>query len=170
MSNILPVGKLFGHMYVFEAYRDGELLWKDENHNLVVNEGLDHVLENYYKGSSYTAQHWVGITNHSPSFAADDTMSSHPGWAEITDYSEGYRPSYSPGTVSSQSVDNSGSKAVFTINADGTDIGGGFLVVDSEKGGTSGPLIGGAAFSGGDRTLASGDTLNVTVTATMSSS
>ena len=67
--------------------------------------------------------------------------------------------------MASQSVDNSASAAVFTINSSGT-VGGGFLVTNSTKGGTTGTLYGGAAFSGGNRTVDNGDTLTVTVTAT----
>ncbi len=159
------------HIYVFEAFDPtGSLKWIEIIPNLVVDEGLNDILSKYYKGSSYTAEHWVGLTAGTPNFQAGDTMSSHGGWSEVTAYSEAYRQTFTPGTVSGQSVDNSGNKATFSINSDSTTIGGGFLTTDSTKGGTSGILIGGAAFGGGDRTLASGDTLNVTVTASASSS
>lgn len=159
-----------GHVFIFEAFDpDGNLKWREEVPNLVVNEGLDDILAKYYKGSSYTAAHYVGLTDGTPTVDAGDTMGSHPGWTEVTDYDEAARPDFTPGTVSGQSVDNSGSKATFTINSSVT-IGGGFLTTDSTKGGTASTLVGAAAFSGGDRSLQSGDTLNVTVTATASSS
>lgn len=165
----LPAATLHGHLYRFECYGpDGALKWVEEVPNLVVNTGLNDILDKYYKGSAYTAAHYVGLTDGTPTFAAGDTMASHAGWVEVAGYSEATREAFTPGTVASQSVDNSASKASFSINATVT-VGGAFLTTDSTKSGTTGTLIGGAAFSA-DRSLASGDTLNVQVTATAAAS
>lgn len=158
-----------GHIFLFEAYDpNGNLKWREQVHNLVVNEGLDELLDRSYNGA--TVNDAVGITAGTPTFAAGDTMSSHAGWTEVTAYSETNRQALNMGTPSGQSVNNSSSVAIFSINSDNTTIGGGFITSDNTKGGTAGTLIGGAAFSSGDKTLDSGDTLNVTVTATASSS
>lgn len=143
---------------------DGRVRWTERIENLVVNVGLDDLLDKYFKGSSYTAAHYVGLTTGSPTFAAGDTMASHAGWTESTVYSESVRQTFTPGTVSSQSVDNSGSKASFSINSSGT-VGGAFVTTDNTKSGSSGTLYGGGAFSS-NRSVVSGDTVNVTVTAT----
>lgn len=148
---------------------DGALKWEDDFSNLVVNVGLDDSLDKHLKGSSYTAAWYVGITTGSPSPAAADTMGSHGGWTESTVYSNANRPTLTLGTVSGQSVDNSASKAVFNINASGT-VGGAFVVNDDTKGGGTGTLYGCGAFTGGNRTVADGDTLNVTVTCTAAAS
>lgn len=149
--------------YRFEAFdRHGNLKWVEEFDNLVVNEGLDDLLDKYFKGSAYTAAHYVGLTDGSPTVAAGDTMASHAGWAEVTAYDEAARPDLTLGSVSGQSVDNSASKASYSINAAAT-IGGAFVTTDNTKGGTTGTLYGAGAFSQ-DRSLSSGDTLNVTVT------
>ncbi|MBW1730013.1 MAG: hypothetical protein JRH08_00780 [Deltaproteobacteria bacterium] len=159
-----------GDIFLVECYdKDGNLKWRDTIKNLVVNEGLNDVLDKYFKGSSYSAAHYCGLTDGTPSFAAGDIMSSHAGWTEVTGYSETTRPQITWGTVSGQSVDNSASKASFSINASVT-VGGAFLCTDDAKGGTSGTLYGGGAFSGGDKSLTDGDTLNVQVTATASAS
>lgn len=92
-------------------------------------------------------------------------MASHAGWTEIQDYSEGVRQTLTLGTVSSQSVSNSASKAVFSINGTAT-VGGAGICTNSTKGGTSGTLYGAGAFTGGNRSVISGDTLNVTITCT----
>lgn len=157
--------------WTFEAFdRFGHLKWVDFiDANLVVDEGLNDILDKYYKGSAYTAAHYVLLTDGTPTVAAADTMSSHAGWTEVTAYSEGSRPSFTPGAVSSQSVDNSASKASFSINGT-TTVGGAGLTTDSTKGGTTGTLVGAGAFSGGDKGLSNGDTLNVTITASNSSS
>lgn len=157
--------------YTFTAYDSkGNVKWTVTEPNLVVNVGLDEILTQFYKGSGYTASFFVGLTDGTPTIAAGDTMSSHAGWVEVTAYSEGTRQTLTLGSVSSQSVDNSASKATFSINANSTTVGGGFIVTNNTKGGSSGVLIGVAAFSVGDKSLDNGDTLEVTVTLTASSS
>jgi hypothetical protein len=159
----------FKNIYKFECYdASGNLKWTEEVQNLVVNEGLDDILNQYYKGSTYTAAHYVGLTDGTPTIAATDTAGSHAGWVEDTNYAEATRPSLTLGTVSSQSVDNSASKATFSINAT-TTIGGAFVITNNTKGGTTGTLVGAAAFTAGDKSVANGDTLNVTVTLSASS-
>jgi hypothetical protein len=130
----------------------------------VVDEGLNDSLDKHLKGSAYTAAWYCGLTNTVPTFAAGNTMASHAGWVENTTYSQSTRPAVTFGTVASKSVDNSASKAVFSINGT-TTIGGAFMVTVSTKGGTTGVLYGGAAFSA-DRSVINGDTLNITCTCT----
>ncbi|MCK5117928.1 MAG: hypothetical protein KAR44_15135 [Candidatus Aegiribacteria sp.] len=154
-----------------ECFRpDGTLKWIADYTNLVVNVGLDDILDKYWKGSTYTAAHYVGLTNGTPSFAAGDTMASHAGWTENSNYDEATRETLTLGAVSGQSVDNSASKAVFTIDTDTQTLGGAFLTTDNTKGGSSGTLVGGAAFSGGDKSADDNDVINVTVTITQSAS
>ena len=162
--------KMHTHWRIVAGDPDGKVKWIDEFDNLVVNEGLDDLLDNYLKGSGYTAAFYVGITGTSPSFAAGDTMGSHDGWTEVTAYNEVNRPDLTLGSVSGQSVDNSASKASFTIDTNDTGIGGAFVATDNEKGGSGGTLYGGAALSAGDKQLDDDDTLEVTVTLTAAAS
>jgi len=141
---------------------DGKEKWREVVPNIVVNAGLNDVLDKYFKGSGYTAAWYVGLSDGTPSFAAGDTLASHAGWAEVTDYT-GDRQALTLGSVSSQSVNNSGSPASFPIT-DTVTVGGAFLSTVAT--GTSGTLYGGAAFTGGDRSAVNGDTINVTVTLT----
>jgi len=149
---------------------DGKLKWVDEFDNLVVNAGLDDVLDKYLKGSSYTAAFYVGLTDGTPTVAAGDTMGSHAGWTEVTAYDEANRQTLTLGAVSGQSVNNSGSPAAFTISSNDTVIGGAFIATDNTKGGSTGTLYGGGAFTAGDKTLDDDDTLSVTVTLTAAAS
>lgn len=154
-----------GHRFDYECFdKDGNLKWTDVGFNTVVNTGLDDILDKYYKGSGYTALHYVGLTDGTPTVAAADTMASHAGWAEVhTQYSEADRQTLTLGSVSSQSASNSASRASFTFTA-GVTVGGSFVTTSNSKGTTTGTLIGVAAFSGGDRLLSTNDVLNVTVT------
>ena len=152
--------------YVFECFdKAGNLKWTEEVDNLVVDTGLDAILNEFFKGSAYTASHFVGLKG-AGTIAAGDTMASTGSWSELTCYSNANRPGYTPGSVASQSVSNTASKAVFSINTSGA-VAGAFLVDNNTKGGSAGILYGAADF-GATRSVQSGDTLNVTVTATAS--
>jgi hypothetical protein len=147
----------------------GNLKWEANSHNLVVNVGLQDMNTQYFKGSSYTAAWYIGLygAGASNTPAAGDTAASHAGWTEITPYSNGTRPAASFGTATTADpsvITNSASPAAFSINATAT-VGGAFLISNSTKGGTTGVLFSAADFaSPGDRSVVSGDTLNVTYT------
>ena len=157
----------FSTHYDVECFdKDGNLKWEEHFDNLVVNTGLDDNLDKFFKGSGYTAAHFVGLTDGTPTPAAADTMLTHAGWAEVVPYSDATRPALTAnlGTVASQSVDNSASKAVFNINATET-VGGAFVAGSATKSETASILYGVGAFAS-DKAVTSGDTLNVTITLT----
>ena len=147
---------------------DGKLKWADENHNLVVNQGLQDMNSKYFKASGYTAAWYLGLVTGPASgttFAAADTLASHAGWDEFTDYT-GDRKAVTFGTATTADpsvIDNTASAVSFTISGSGGVVAGAFLC--SVATGTSGVLFSGSDFaSPGDRTVVSGDTLNVTYT------
>lgn len=157
-----------GGVFTIECFdKDGNLKWKDEAHNLVVNVGLQDMNTKYFSGSAYTAAWYIGLygsgSTNNP--AASDTMSSHAGWTEVTAYSQSTRPACTFGTATTADpsvISNSASVAVFSINGT-TTVGGAFLTSNSTKSGTTGTLFSAADFqSPGDRSVVSGDTLNVT--------
>lgn len=143
-----------------------EEIWRDVIENIVVNAGLDYLLDIGLSAGTQLTSWFLGLTDGTPTVAAGDTMSSHAGWAEVTAYDESTREAWTDGGVSSQSVSNSGSVATFTISTDGTTVGGAFLASNSTKGGTTGTLYAAGAFSAGDKSLDSADTLDVTGTFT----
>lgn len=148
-----------------------KLKWIEDVKNLVTTEGKNDELSKYLKGSSYTAAFYVGLVNSSSfsAFAVGDTaaqIGGSNGWLEATAYSESVRQTLTLGSVSAGSVDNTGSKATFSINGTVT-IHGAFVITNSTKSGTTGVLFGEAAFSV-DRSLASGDSLTVAVTISLS--
>jgi len=148
---------------------DGNVKWRDKVPlNIVVNEGLDHLLDVGLSAATQITTWYLGLIDGTPTIAAGDTLGSHAGWAEVTAYDEANRVTWSDGGVSGQSVDNSASPATFTISTNGTTIGGAFLASDNTKGGTTGTLYAAGAFSAGDKTLDDGDTLDVTATFTAS--
>ena len=50
---------------------DGKEKWREINDNIVVNVGLNDILDKYFKGSSYTAAWYVGIKGAGTAVAAD---------------------------------------------------------------------------------------------------
>lgn len=149
--------------------RHGNELWRESVPNLVTTAGLNDSLDKHFKGASYTAAWYVGLTGSSPTFAAGDTAASHSGWTEVAAYDEANRQTLTLGSISAGSVNNSASKAIFTISANSTTVGGAFLISNNTKSGTTGVLYGGAAFVA-DRTLNDDDTLTITVTLTAANS
>jgi len=157
--------------FLIECYdKDGKLKWTDESKNLVVNVGLQYMAGTALDGSTARITSWyLGLygaaSSNNP--AAGDTMSSHAGWTEVTDYTEATRPAatfVAATTANPSVVTNSASKAQFTMNATVT-VGGAFLTSNNTKGGTSGTLFSAKDFSSpGDRNVVSGDVVLVTYT------
>lgn len=141
----------------------GELKWVEDLDNLVMTAGLNDILQQYFKGSAYSATWFVALKN-AGTISATDTSASHAGWTENVTYSEGVRQTLTLGTPGSGTVNNSASKAVFSINGAAT-IAGAFLISNSTKSGATGVLFSAVDF-GSARTLASGDTVTITVTLT----
>ena len=148
---------------------EGNLKWEMGGHNLVVNQGLQNMNTEYFTGVGYTATWYLGLygaaSSNNPT--ANDTAALHPGFTEVTPYSNATRPACSFGTATTADpsvITNSLSPAAFNINGVAT-VGGAFLISDNTKGGSAGVLFSASDFqSPGDRVVASGDVLNVTYT------
>lgn len=136
-----------GVRYEFECFRNGKLEWKDGFDNLVVTEGRNELLDRLVKNVPANVLWYVGLKDIGAPVAAD-TMASHASWSEIAPYSDANRPGFTAGTISAGSVDNSASKASFSINA-ADNVFGAFLSSDNTKSGTSGKLFGAGEFASG---------------------
>jgi hypothetical protein len=140
--------------------------WRDTIDNIVVNAGLNYLLDAGLSAGSQITTWYLGLTSATPTVAAADVMNSHAGWTEVTAYDEANRVTWADGGVSAQSVSNTATPADFTISANGTDIGGAFLTSVNTKGGTTGTLYAAGAFTAGNKSLDDNDTIEVTFTAT----
>lgn len=146
---------------------DGVEKWSDTFHNLVVNQGLQDMNTKYFKGVSYSAAWYLGLVTGpgaGNTYAAANTLASHAGWVENTAYT-GNRPAVSFGTATTADpsvISNAAAPVAFSITSNAQTIAGALLCsVDS---GTSGVLFSVGNFTGGDKFVDSGDTLNVTYT------
>lgn len=147
---------------------DGAEKWSEVFHNLVVNAGLQDMNSKYFSASGYTAAWYLGLVEGpgaGNTYAAGDTLASHAGWTELapgTDYT-GNRKAVTFGTATTADpsvVSNSGSASSFTMLVNSTVVAGALLCTVAS--GTSGVLFSVGSFTGGDKTVDAGDTLNVT--------
>lgn len=157
-----------GGVFTVTCYdEEGNFKWEDSFHNLVVNQGLQDLNTKYFKGAAYTAAWFLGLVTGPGSgttYAAGDTLASHAGWTEFTNYS-GTRKAVTFGTATTADpsvLSNSASPSQFVISGAGGTVAGAFL--SSVTSGTAGILFSEGDFTGGDKTVASGDTINVTYT------
>ena len=154
---------LHGHMRV--VCRDAQLRikWVDENHNMIPNIALDRILSIVY-GTTAKDTLYIGLTDGTPTPAAGDIMGTHAGWVIVSPYSNATDPAAGfAATATGQSIDNSASVATFNINASLT-VGGAFVKDQNTVDLDTGQLHAVEAFTGGDRTVANNDTLEVTYT------
>ena len=153
--------KLKGEYIVDCKDKNGNWKWSEQIHNIVTTTGITHLMGRGLTTAVAATSIWyVGLINTSASAVADaNTMGSHAGWTETTLYSEATRPVWSK-THAGVNVGNTAAKATFTLNTDGTTIGGAFLCSSKTGGGTSGILMSAAAFAA-KKTGDSGDKLEV---------
>ena len=157
--------RVYTHHYVELRDKQGVLKWSDDLYNLVVTAGLNKLLDATFKTGLAEPLWYIGLVDggSEPSYSPDDTMASHLGWAENNAYTEGVRQDFTPGVIAAGAVDNSDSRAVFTISSDGA-IAGCFLADEAVENGEEVTLYGEGAFTGGARPVEIGDTLRVTTT------
>ena len=147
---------------------DGQVKWEEDMHNLVVNVGLQDMVNTYLNAGTQITAWYLGLITGPGSgttIAAGDTLLTHGGWTEFTNYTGNRKTAtFSTPTTADPSVtSNSASPASFAITGAGGTVAGAFLA--SAATGTTGILFSASDFqSPGDRVVVSGDTLNVTYT------
>lgn len=171
----------FYHVVCRDA--SGNVKWEEKFPNLVNAGGKQLMLDTLLSGSSYTTVGpFLGLIDGStPTFLAADTMSSHAGWTEFTNYTVG--GSAVRGTAAFASASSSGlspanvtsktaSAITYAITGLGGTVGGCFLVTGTgaaaTQGSTAGTLYSAGAFAT-PKSTTSGDTVSVTYSTTATS-
>lgn len=133
--------------------------------NIVVDQGLNHILDVAFHNTTQVATWYVGIFkgNYTPQ-STDTAANIASNSTEATEYDESTRQEWVEAAAASKSITNSANRATFTINATVT-IYGAFLVSTSTKSGTSGSLAAASRFAS-QRDLVDDDELLVTYTLT----
>jgi len=144
--------------------------------NIVVTEGLNHMLSTVLADGTKVATWYVKLFSANTTPLATWTAANFTANAtEITSNTEGYAettaPAYVEGTAAAGSINNTASKAAFTIysaTAAAISVWGAALSSSSTKGGTTGTLMSASKFSA-VRTLYSTDVFNVGYTLSLTS-
>lgn len=172
-----------GYYHVECRDADGNLKWAEEFPNVVVAVGKELMLDTLLKGVSYsTVGPYLGLISGSTNtFSASDTMSTHAGWTEFTNYTVGgsavrgtavFGSATSTGSTPSNVTTSAASPITYTITGGGGTVGGCFLVTgsgaSSTQNNTSGVLYSAGAFATAKVTTA-GDTVSVTYSTTATS-
>lgn len=158
-----------------------DLVFEDTFHNLVTTEGKNAILTHFLKGSSYTASQVlaliedtgysaVAVGNTAANITAAGSGSPANGWNEAPVGTCAARQTPSFGTASSGSL--AATATSHSLLATDTIKGAALLcrstagtAPSTTVGSTAGALYSAGLFSGGDKAVANGDTLNVTYTA-----
>ncbi len=133
---------------------------------MITNQGIDHVLDVALHDGTKVATWYVGLIrdDNFSGLAPADTLASHAGWEEATEYSETARQEWVEAAAASQ-VTATTTEAAFTINADVT-LKGFFIASSSTKSGTTGTLLATVLFSGGDRDFIAGQLCKISYSLT----
>jgi hypothetical protein len=168
-GNMIEVMGAVGR-YEVELVRDGEVIWRDSFPNTVMTLGKNLLLNTGLAGSAYTVTGpFMGLISDDSysAISAADTMASHAGWKEA---GNAFTPTYTaPRKTAVYSAASGGTKSLsaalsFAITGPGT-VKGAFITFGtgavSTIDDTNGTLLSAGLFSGGDRAVINGDTLNV---------
>lgn len=172
--------------YTVRCYgADGSLKWEDVAPNLVTAVGKQDLFNYYFgatsNGGTASGANYLGLLSGTTTYTAADTMSSH-AWTEVglanapTYTGNRQAPVWSTATSTGTTPSNVTSKTApaltFAMTSSGT-VAGCFINSGSgasaTKDTTTGVLYSAGSFTGGTKTVASGDSLAVTYTTTATS-
>lgn len=161
---LIPASHLrVGGTFEGQIVRNGEVVDEFADKNLVVNEGLNKLLDVMFHADTQVSTWYLGLFEGNYTPTATLTAATVASTAtETTAYDESTRPAYTEAAASSQSITNSANRATFTFNATKS-IYGAFLVSSSTKSGTAGVLFAAARFASA-KSVESGDELLLTYT------
>lgn len=172
-----------GYYHVECRDKEGNLKWEESFPNLVNAIGKELLLDTLLRtaGTYTTVGPYLGLINSSPTFLAADTMTSHSGWTEFTNYTVGgsavrgtavFAASSSTGLSPSNVTTSTATAITYTITGAGGTVAGCFLVTgsgaSSTQSNTSGTLYSAGAFATAKITTV-GDTVSVTYSTTATS-
>lgn len=147
--------------------KNGKVKWHEHVHNLVTNEGLDHILDVILHAATQITTWYVAVFESDTTILATHTYAV-PGFTESTAYDEATRQAYVEAAASSQSITNSANKATITCSATKTMygcglVGGGSAATTKDDQAGGGTLLCAVQFST-SRAVVDDDTLEITYT------
>jgi hypothetical protein len=166
-SDVKPHG-----VFHVEHWRNGKCINAFDCNNMVTNEGKDALLNiMFHAATQITTWYLAPIDNQTGSgVQADDTYvaigAAGNEWDETSEYDETLRQAFVEGPASSQTITNSASKAIFTMNATVTVEGifcvGGGTAASTKADNAGGGTLWATALFAADVNLVDDDELKVT--------
>jgi len=156
----------FGGVFDVECFdKHGNLKWQERAHNIITNEGLDHILDTELHGATAITAWYCALVETDTTAAATQTYAT-PIYTESTSYDETQRPAYDEAAASSQVITNSANKAAFTISDTKTMygaalVGGGSAALTKADAAGGGTLLCYAKFTS-SRAVVDDDVINLT--------
>lgn len=137
-----------GGIFTFTHVRNGEVIDSWEQRNLVLNAGLDHLLDVTFHGTTAISPWYIGLYSNTYTPDAGDTSADlGVSYTQITtQYDEATRPEYEEAAAAAQVTTNTLNRAVFTFNT-GVNVAGAFLISDNVKTNATGMMIAASAHS-----------------------
>ena len=148
----------------YEAYKRGEFVvpkFLQNFPNGITDVGIHYLLDAGFRGTTAISTWYAGLIDNAGYTGVDpsDTMASHSGWSEATQYDESVRQTLTFAAAATRKIT---AEVSFTMNATKT-IEGIFVNSDSTKSGTTGTLWSTALFSSAPG-LVSGNVLTANYT------
>ena len=107
---------LIGGVFEGQLIRKGKVIDEWRDHNLVVNEGLDALLNIMFHGSTQITSWYIGLFEGNYTPVATVTAATIVAAAtECTAYTQSTRQAYDEAAASSQSITNSASRKTYTL-------------------------------------------------------
>jgi hypothetical protein len=165
---LVPAHLRVGGRFIGEIRRKGEVIDQFEVPNLVVNEGLNSLLNVMFNGATQITQWHMGIFegNYTP-IASLTAATVTAASTECVAYVSATRPEYTEAASTAQTITNVANRASFVFTASKT-IYGAFLASASAKSATTGVLFAAARF-GAAKSVTTDDELLLTYAFTAAS-
>ncbi len=126
--------------FIVERWFKGKLVKRYKFRNTITIDGKNHIFNSTFVDATQITVWYVGLISAASfnNVLAGNTMDSHAGWLECTDYDEATRRAWTP-VASTNAIVQSGAATVFTMNVTQT-LKGLFITSGSAKNGTAGVL------------------------------
>lgn len=143
----VPEKAKFAGRYHGVLIRAGKVIDEWDDHNIVVNEGLNAMLNIMFNGASQITSWYLGLfTGNYVPVSSDGAATISGNATEATGYTAGARQTFAGVASTAQSMTNSASRASFTFNATQT-VYGAFLASSPVINGGVGTMYSGAQFA-----------------------
>lgn len=178
----MELSKIKGRYEVRCFDKDGNLKWEDRIDNVITDVGANQLLDSAF-GSGPVAGPFLGLissVSYSVAPAVGNTMASHTGWNEAgngVNYPNWSTPASNARASISFAAASGRAKALsaaasFVIATNGGTLKGCFVVFGTgavaTNNSTAGILYSAGLFSGGDKVVGVGDTVNVSYSTALS--